>query len=333
METQISTDLANRIRQATGENVYKCYHCVKCTSGCPLAEHFDLAPNQVMRAAQLGMEDLIFSSRTPWLCASCQTCTTRCPQGIDLAKIMDFIVSEAMAKGIKPQVPEVAIFSKAFLRDVDILGRSYELGLIAEMIHKGIIDGVTTNPTLLARASGGKDAKEIFREIAEIVDGPVSAEVVGLEAETMLSEGRRLAELHPNIVIKVPLTEDGLKACRQLRAEDIGVNVTLCFSPLQALLAAKAGATFVSPFIGRLDDISHVGMDLVEEILAVYENYAFETEVLVASIRHPLHVAEAALIGADVATIPFAVIEKLAHHPLTDAGIKKFQADWDKAKK
>lgn len=133
METQISTDLANRIRQATGENVYLCYHCVKCTSGCPLAEHFDLAPNQVMRAAQLGMEDLIFNSRTPWLCASCQTCTTRCPQGIDLAKIMDFIVGEAMAKGIEPQVPEVAIFNKAFLRDVDILGRSYELGLIAEM--------------------------------------------------------------------------------------------------------------------------------------------------------------------------------------------------------
>ena len=133
METQISTDLANRIRQATGENVYMCYHCVKCTSGCPLTEHFDLAPNQIMRAAQLGMEDLIFNSRTPWLCASCQTCTTRCPQGIDIARVMDFIVSEALAKGIKPQVPDVAIFNKVFLRDVDILGRSYELGLIAEM--------------------------------------------------------------------------------------------------------------------------------------------------------------------------------------------------------
>jgi heterodisulfide reductase subunit B len=133
METQISTDLANRIREATGENVYMCYHCVKCTSGCPLTEHFDLAPNQVMRAAQLGMEDLIFNSRTPWLCASCQTCTTRCPQGIDIARVMDFIVGEAMAKGIKPQVPDVAIFNKVFLRDIDILGRSYELGLIAEM--------------------------------------------------------------------------------------------------------------------------------------------------------------------------------------------------------
>jgi len=133
METQISTDLARRIQKATGENVYLCYHCVKCTSGCPLVEHFDLAPNQIMRAAQLGMEDTIFDSKTPWLCASCQTCTTRCPQGIDIAKVMDFIVSEALATGVKPKVPEIALFQKVFLRDVDILGRAYELGLTLEM--------------------------------------------------------------------------------------------------------------------------------------------------------------------------------------------------------
>jgi len=192
----------------------------------------------------------------------------------------------------------------------------------------GLIDGVTTNPTLLARSSGGKDAKEIFREIAEIVDGPVSAEVVALDAETMLSEGRRLAGLHPNIVIKVPLTEDGLKACRQLRSEGIGVNVTLCFSPLQALLAAKAGATFISPFVGRLDDISSDGMQLISQIRQIYDNYGMDTEILVASIRHPQHVVESALIGADCATIPPKVLWQLAKHPLTDQGVEAFLEDW-----
>jgi len=203
-----------------------------------------------------------------------------------------------------------------------------EISEIRRAADAGLIDGVTTNPTLLARASGGKDAKEIFREIAEIVDGPVSAEVVGLDAETMLSEGRRLAGLHPNIVIKVPLTEDGLKACKQFRSEDIGVNVTLCFSPLQALLAAKAGATFISPFVGRLDDISVDGMGLISQIRQIYDNYGMGTEILVASVRHPQHVVESALIGADCATIPPKVLWQLAKHPLTDQGIESFLEDW-----
>jgi len=203
-----------------------------------------------------------------------------------------------------------------------------DLAEIRRAADAGLIDGVTTNPSLLAKASGGKDAKEIFREIAEIVDGPVSAEVVGLEAEVMLSEGRRLAELHPNIVIKVPLTEDGLKACRRLRSEGIGVNVTLCFSPLQALLAAKAGATFISPFVGRLDDIASDGMQLISQIRQIYDNYGMATEILVASVRHPQHVVESALMGADCATIPPKVLWQLAKHPLTDRGIESFLKDW-----
>lgn len=203
-----------------------------------------------------------------------------------------------------------------------------DISEIRRAADAGLIDGVTTNPTLLARSAGGKDAKEIFREIAEIVDGPVSAEVVGLDAETMLSEGRKLAGLHPNIVIKVPLTEDGLKACRQLRSEGIGVNVTLCFSPLQALLAAKAGATFISPFVGRLDDISADGMQLISQIRQIYDNYGMDTQILVASIRHPQHVVESALIGADCATIPPKVLWQLAKHPLTDQGVDAFMEDW-----
>ena len=204
-----------------------------------------------------------------------------------------------------------------------------DLNEIRRAADAGLIDGVTTNPTLLARASGGKDAKDIFREIAEIVDGPVSAEVVGLDADTMLEEGRRLAGLHPNIVIKVPLTEDGLKACRTFRQEGIGVNVTLCFSPLQALLAAKAGATFISPFVGRLDDISSDGMQLISQIRQIYDNYGMDTEILVASIRHPLHVVESALIGADCSTIPPKVLWQMAKHPLTDLGIEAFLKDWE----
>ena len=206
---------------------------------------------------------------------------------------------------------------------------------IRQAASMGILDGVTTNPSLLSREiqRTGKGDREILKEICQLVDGPVSAEILSLEADKMVAEARDLAQIHDNITVKVPMVKDGILAVKTLRDEGIHTNVTLVFSVSQAILAAKAGATFVSPFIGRLDDISHVGMDLVEEILAVYENYAFETEVLVASIRHPLHVAEAALIGADVATIPFSVIEKLAHHPLTDVGIEKFQADWDKAKK
>ncbi len=215
----------------------------------------------------------------------------------------------------------IAYAMKIFLDTADLKD-------IRRAAEAGLIDGVTTNPTLLARASGGEDAKEIFRQIAEMVDGPVSAEVVGLDADTMLAEGRRLAALHPNIVIKVPLTEDGLKACRQLRSEDIGVNVTLCFSPTQALLAAKAGATFISPFVGRLDDISSDGMQLISQIRQIYDNYGMDTEILVASVRHPQHVVEAALMGADCATIPPKVLWQLMKHPLTDLGIEAFLEDW-----
>jgi len=204
-----------------------------------------------------------------------------------------------------------------------------DLKEIRRAAEAGLIDGVTTNPTLLARAAGGRDAKEIFKEIAELVDGPVSAEVVGLDAETMVAEGTRLAALHPNIVIKVPLTEDGLKACRAFRKEGIGVNVTLCFSPLQALLAAKAGATFISPFVGRLDDIAHEGMDLISQIRQIYDNYGMETEILVASVRHPQHVVESALLGADCATIPPKVLWQMTKHPLTDRGVESFLKDWE----
>jgi transaldolase len=197
----------------------------------------------------------------------------------------------------------------------------------------GILDGVTTNPTLLGKEieRTGKNYKEILLQICQMVDGPVSGEVLSLEADKMVAEAEDLAKIHQNIVIKVPMIKEGILTVKRLSDKGIRTNVTLVFSSSQALLAAKAGATFVSPFIGRLDDVGHVGMDLVEEILAVFENYDFETQVIVASIRHPLHVADAALIGADIATIPFAVIEKLVHHPLTDIGIEKFQADWEKA--
>ncbi|RLC31217.1 MAG: fructose-6-phosphate aldolase [Deltaproteobacteria bacterium] len=192
----------------------------------------------------------------------------------------------------------------------------------------GMVDGVTTNPSLVAKE--GREFKGLIREICGIVDGPVSAEVVSLDAEGMIHESRDLAGLADNIVIKIPLTEEGLKATRVLSREGIRTNVTLCFSPLQALLAAKAGATYVSPFVGRLDDISHTGMELVEQILAIYHTYGFETEVIVASIRNPLHVLDAALMGADIATIPYKVIQQLIQHPLTDIGLKKFLADWEK---
>ncbi len=195
----------------------------------------------------------------------------------------------------------------------------------------GLLDGVTTNPTLLSRE--GKDPLEQLEEIAKIVEGPVSAEVIGLGYEQMLKEARSLSKISPNIVIKIPLTLDGLKAVKTLSEENIRTNVTLCFSPLQALLAAKAGASFISPFVGRLDDISHYGMDIVQDIRVIYDNYGFSTKVLVASVRHPLHVLEAAKIGADVCTIPFKVLEQLVKHPLTDIGIKRFLDDWDKLQK
>jgi transaldolase len=203
-----------------------------------------------------------------------------------------------------------------------------DVGEITRAANAGLIDGVTTNPTLLARAAGDRDPHEIFLRIAEIVDGPVSAEVVALDAPTMIEEGTRLAGIHDNIVVKVPLTEDGLRACRALRSREIRVNVTLCFSPSQALLAAKAGATFVSPFVGRIDDISGEGMELISQIRTVYDNYGIETEILAASIRHPHHVVESMMIGADCATIPPKVLWQLAKHPLTDIGLENFLADW-----
>jgi transaldolase len=200
---------------------------------------------------------------------------------------------------------------------------------IKEASAMGMVDGVTTNPSLIAKEGG--DFKEIIREICRIVDGPISAEVIGLEYEVMVREARELAKIHDNIVVKIPMTVDGLKATRQLTSEKIKTNVTLIFSPLQALMAAKAGATFVSPFVGRLDDLAQEGMVLVEQIVEIYNNYAFDTEIIVASVRSPMHVLDAAMIGADIATIPFNVLSRLAAHPLTDKGIKAFLDDWKKS--
>jgi transaldolase len=199
---------------------------------------------------------------------------------------------------------------------------------IKKALDMGMVDGVTTNPSLVAKEQ--RPFIEILKEICAIVDGPVSAEVVSLDAEGMLREARDLAALSDNIVIKVPMIEEGLKAVKQLAAEKIKTNVTLVFSATQALLAAKAGATYVSPFVGRLDDISQPGMDLISDILTINRNYGFDTEIIVASVRNPVHVLEAALIGADIATIPYKVIAQLARHPLTDLGMKQFLADWEK---
>ncbi len=199
---------------------------------------------------------------------------------------------------------------------------------IREAWDLGVIDGVTTNPSLISKEK--KNAIKLFKEICSIVNGPVSAEAVSLDASGMVKEAKKLARIHKNIVVKIPMTKDGLKAVKKLSGLGIRTNVTLVFSPNQALLAAKAGAAFVSPFVGRLDDISHCGMDLVGQILDIYDNYGFETEVIVASIRNPLHVADAAMMGAHVATIPFKVIEQLSKHPLTDIGIEKFLKDWEK---
>lgn len=192
----------------------------------------------------------------------------------------------------------------------------------------GLIDGVTTNPSLMAKVAGDGDPQDIFLEICDVVDGPVSAEVVALEAEGMIEEGTRLAGLADNIVVKLPLTEHGLRACRALTAEGVRTNVTLCFSAPQALLAAKAGATYVSPFIGRLDDIGGEGMQLIGQIRQVYDNYGLATEILAASIRHPMHMVESMLIGADCATLPPKVLYQLLEHPLTDRGLDAFLADW-----
>jgi transaldolase len=202
---------------------------------------------------------------------------------------------------------------------------------IREGASYGIIDGVTTNPSLIAKS--GRDFREVITEICGIVDGPISAEVVSLEAEGMLSEGRELVKIHDNIVVKVPMTAEGLKATKQFTAEGIKTNVTLIFSPGQALLAAKAGATYVSPFVGRLDDIGHMGLSLVEEILEIFRQYGYESEVIVASIRNPMHVVDAARMGAHIGTMPLGVIKQLMKHPLTDSGLAQFLKDWESVPK
>ena len=201
---------------------------------------------------------------------------------------------------------------------------------VKEANRLGVLDGVTTNPSLISKVQG--KFEDIILEICQEVDGPVSAEVISLEAEGMISEGRKLAKIHKNIVVKIPIITEGLKAIKQLESEGIRVNTTLIFSPTQALLAAKAGASFVSPFIGRLDDISSNGMQLVNDIVTIFTNYQINTEVIVASIRSPMNVVDAALIGAHIATIPFKVIEILIKHPLTNIGIDRFLADWEKVK-
>ncbi len=199
---------------------------------------------------------------------------------------------------------------------------------IREASSMGMVDGVTTNPTLVAKE--GREFEDIVRDICAIVDGPVSAEVISEDMDGMVREARKLVDIHENIVVKIPMTIDGLKATRTLTDEGIKTNVTLVFSPIQAMMAAKAGATYVSPFVGRLDDLSQNGLILVEQIVDIYNNYGFDTEIIVASVRHPLHVLESALMGAHIATIPFKVLTKLAGHPLTDKGLCAFLDDWKK---
>jgi transaldolase len=195
----------------------------------------------------------------------------------------------------------------------------------------GLVDGVTTNPSLIAKS--GRKFKDVIKEIVSIVDGPISAEVISLDAPGMIKEGKELAKIHKNIVVKLPMTPEGLKACKTLTGKGIKTNVTLIFTSMQALLAAKAGATYVSPFVGRLDDISQDGMGIIEEIRTIFDNYGYSSEIIVASIRNPIHVLNSALIGADVATIPYSVMIQLSKHPLTDAGIKKFLEDWQNVPK
>ncbi len=201
---------------------------------------------------------------------------------------------------------------------------------IRDAARLGILDGVTTNPSLVAKE--GRKFEAVIAEICTIVDGPISAEVTALDYDGMMEQGHPLARIHKNVTIKVPLTKDGLRACKALRSEGIPVNVTLCFSPTQALLAAKCGATFISPFVGRLDDVSQDGVDLIRQIRTIYDNYGFTTQILAASIRHPMHVVDCALAGADVGTMPHKVMMQLYDHPLTDIGLKKFLADWEKLK-
>lgn len=206
-----------------------------------------------------------------------------------------------------------------------------DINEIKAALEIGIIDGVTTNPSLIAKT--GKDFKTVVDEICAVVDGPISVEAISMDAEGLIKEARELSKVNKNIVVKIPMTEEGLKAVKKVSQEGIHTNVTLVFSPTQAILAAKAGATYISPFVGRLDDISHIGMDIVGQIVTIYDNYDFSTEVIVASVRNPLHVVDAALVGADISTIPFSVIKQLVKHPLTDIGIEKFLSDWKKVPK
>lgn len=201
---------------------------------------------------------------------------------------------------------------------------------IKQAASMGILDGVTTNPTLVSKEEG--KFKDIILEICEVVNGPVNAEVVSTNFDGMIKEAHELVSLHPNIYVKIPMIREGLKAVKALSSEGIKVNVTLCFSASQALMAAKAGATFISPFVGRVDDISGIGMEIISDIRNIYDNYGFETEILAASLRHPVHVVEAALIGADIATMPYKVFDQLFNHPLTDVGLKRFLDDWEKVK-
>jgi len=202
---------------------------------------------------------------------------------------------------------------------------------IREANNLGVVDGVTTNPSLIAKE--GRDFIQVVEEICSIVDGPISAEAVSLDAEGMIAEAESLSKIHENVVVKIPMTGEGLKATKVCHRQGIKTNVTLVFSPSQALLAAKAGATYVSPFVGRLDDISQEGMELVGQIVTIYDNYDFDTEIIVASVRNPLHVVDAAMMGAHIATVPYNVLMQLLKHPLTDIGIEKFLADWDKVPK
>jgi len=202
---------------------------------------------------------------------------------------------------------------------------------IKKGLELGMVDGVTTNPSLISKEQ--RPFNEILLDICALVDGPISAEVISLDADGMVAEGRELAKLHKNIVIKVPMTADGLKAARRLANEGVRTNVTLIFSPAQALLAAKAGAAYVSPFVGRIDDLAQDGMELISEIMTIFRNYGYKSEVIVASVRSPMHVIQSALIGADIATIPYKVIAQLAKHPLTDLGMEQFLADWEKRRK
>jgi len=205
-----------------------------------------------------------------------------------------------------------------------------DLGDIRWAAQAGLIDGVTTNPTLLSKSAGDVDPNDVLKEICSLVDGPVSAEVVAVDTEGMYSEGRELAKLADNVVVKIPMLEEGMVAVKRLAAEGVRINVTLAFSSMQCLIAAKAGATYVSPFIGRIDDVGQDGMDVIRETRQIYDNYGYETEILAASIRHPRHVAEAAMIGADVATMPTGVLKKMLLHPLTDRGLDQFLNDWSK---